>query len=643
MSTAKNKKQTSKVLTDNSPEPPPNITPNTNSEEKRKKKVSFVTASMIDDTSEKKRYEILVEQRSTPTLQTAVKKTVAILMAQAGMIIYPHSTVTLRNPVNEQGDFPIEQTAIKDYIFDTGTEFRNGLRYYKASFLGTCNDSIQNLKRKGLLSILRQKKIFIQEFDSTEVFESTEIGFLCNLPPNYCARGQIVEELKYFLKGELGKEINLKVKLTSRYFGNKKEGLVKSQYLTLYAETKYYQEAGECIGEALEDGIILRKWGNIKLLPTKPTLHDKYNKEKFFQVLQIHNEAIRNTERIAIRNVWVGDHVLPNNDSLLESLSLSLDRDYTLRELIMESATENDVDIKDIYSNGHMSFVICEKKSYTRTCEFVDFFIEQCKQKYGEIQFAELVKSSDPYDKRYHPRRAEQPVYTSGGAVQNMIDNVNPGIKLLKKKEAQQKIYTSHKQEKTWKSVVISATAHESQTSPLTTDTNSKIETLRGEVQELKKLLFQEKERNMKKQETINANVEELRVEIQKYRKEHENLLMTVQDAVLSMTEALNEIRKTNRKTTEFEQRIQKHLNIIGKPLDESPNNDNFTPNKEIQDVRMSEQVKRSHTDRIIEEENLSPKLHTQPTRNKVENRTNEHKRLFMKHGHSTKEGHVNK
>ena len=93
----------------------------------------------------------------------------------------------------------------------------------------------------------------------------------------------------------------------------------------------------------------------------------------------------------------------------------------------------------------------------------------------------------------------------------------------------------------------------------------------------------------------------------------------------------------------EFEQRIQKHLNIIGKPLDESPNNDNFTPNKEIQDVRMSEQVKRSHTDRIIEEENLSPKLHTQPTRNKVENRTNEHKRLFMKHGHSTKEGHVNK
>ena len=55
MSTAKNKKQTSKVLTDNSPEPPPNIKPNTNSEGKKKKKVSFATASMIEDTSEKRK------------------------------------------------------------------------------------------------------------------------------------------------------------------------------------------------------------------------------------------------------------------------------------------------------------------------------------------------------------------------------------------------------------------------------------------------------------------------------------------------------------------------------------------------------------------------------------------------------------
>ena len=114
------------------------------------------------------------------------------------MTVFPHSTVTLRNPVNKQEDFPIEETAIKDYVFDTGTEFRNGQNYYKASFIGYCKESIQALKRKGLLSILRQKKIFIQEFESTEVFESTEIGFLCNLPPNYCARGQIVEELKYF-------------------------------------------------------------------------------------------------------------------------------------------------------------------------------------------------------------------------------------------------------------------------------------------------------------------------------------------------------------------------------------------------------------------------------------------------------------
>ena len=388
---------------------------------------------MVDDTSEKKRYEIPVEKYYTYTTNCC-KKRVAILMAQAGMTIFPHSTVTLRNPVNKQGEFPIEETAIKDYIFDTGTEFRNGQNFYKASFIGNCKESIQTLKRKGLINVLRQKKIFVQEYESTDVFESTEIGFLCNLPPNYCARGQIVEELKYLLKGELGKEVNLKVKLVSRYFGNKKEGLVKSQYLALYAETKYYQEAGECIGEALEKNVILQKWGNIKLLPTRPTLHDKYNKEKFFQILQIHNEAIQNTERIAIRNIWVGDHVLPNNDSLLDALFLPKDRDYTLRELILESATENEVDIKDMYSNGHMAFIICDRKNYTVCCEFIDFLIDQCKQHYGEVQFAQLVKSSEPYDRRYHPKRAERPVFTSVSAVQSMIRNVNPGIKLLKKK-----------------------------------------------------------------------------------------------------------------------------------------------------------------------------------------------------------------
>ena len=70
-----NTNQTLKGVTDDSPEPPPNIKPETNTNEgRKKKKVSFVSASMVDDPTDKKRYEILVEQRSTPTLQTAVKK-----------------------------------------------------------------------------------------------------------------------------------------------------------------------------------------------------------------------------------------------------------------------------------------------------------------------------------------------------------------------------------------------------------------------------------------------------------------------------------------------------------------------------------------------------------------------------------------
>ena len=637
-----NTNQTSKGVTDDSPEPPPNITPETKTNEgKRKKKVSFVSAGMIDDPTDKKRYEILVEQRSTPTLQTAVKKTVAILMAQASMTVYPHSTVTLRNPVNKQEDFPIEETAIKDYVFDTGTEFRNGQNYYKASFIGYCKEPIQALKRKGLLSILRQKKIFIQEFESTEVFESTEIGFLCNLPPNYCARGQIVEELKYFLKGELGKDIKLKAKLASRFFGSKKEGLVKSQYLALYAETEFYQEAGECIGEALEDNIILQKWGNVKLLPTRPTLHEKFNKEKFFQILQIHNEAIQNTKRIAIRNIWVGDHVLPNNDALLDALFLPKDRDYTLRELILESATENEVELKDMYSNGHMAFIICDSKNYTRCCEFIDYLIEQCKQHYGEVQFAQLVKSCDPYDRHFHPRRSERPVFTSQRAVQNMIKNVNPGIKLLKKKEIQQRVYTSHKQEKSWKSVVIATTAHEeSQTSPLTSDTNSKIESLKQEVQNLKDMLFEEKKNNMVKYEIINKSVDELKNEVRGYRAEQAKLLQTVRDAVESMKESLKEIKKTNERVDYFEQIIQNKHNE-NSPMEGITSDGNSSTTEKSSDVRTTEKMKRSYADRILEEDNLSPIIHK--PRSQLENKNNENKRVFMKHGHSMRECHVNK
>ena len=74
------------------------------------------------------------------------------------MTVYPHTTTTLRNPVTKQENFPIEKVAIRDYIFDTGNEFRNGRNYYKASFIGQCSDPLPKLKRNGLLELLRKKK-----------------------------------------------------------------------------------------------------------------------------------------------------------------------------------------------------------------------------------------------------------------------------------------------------------------------------------------------------------------------------------------------------------------------------------------------------------------------------------------------------
>ena len=62
-------------------------------------------------------------------------------------------------------------------------------------------------------------------------------------------------------------------------------------------------------------------------------------------------------------------------------------------------------------------------------CESIDYFIRVCKRNYGEVCFTKLTRNCDPYDRRYPPKRADRPVFTSLRAVNDMRINVNPGIK----------------------------------------------------------------------------------------------------------------------------------------------------------------------------------------------------------------------
>ena len=116
----------------NTPEPSPNIPPDPN-EGKLQWDEGFIQASSEHlKESSIRRYEILVPYSIAPTLQTAVKKTAAILLAHSNITIVPHVDNTSRNNVSNES--PIEKIAMRDYIFDTGKEFHNEVTSLKQVF-----------------------------------------------------------------------------------------------------------------------------------------------------------------------------------------------------------------------------------------------------------------------------------------------------------------------------------------------------------------------------------------------------------------------------------------------------------------------------------------------------------------------------
>ena len=165
-------------------------------------------------------------------------------------------------------------------------------------------------------------------------------------------------------------------------------------------------------------------------------------------------------------------------------------------------------------------------------------------------------------------------------------------------------MYTSYKKERSWKSVVIPDTPQISNTSPLTGATNSQIENIRNEVQELRKMFSEEKKNNKKKYEEIADSVEELKREVKRNRSEQQNLTQAVQEAVQFMKSAVDEIHALNRRTAEFEFKVHKHLCLTGNPI---PNNPEEIELPDTQDQKMSEN-KRLRDDVILEEEDLATK-----------------------------------
>ena len=339
----------------------------------------------------------------------------------------------------------------------------------------------------------------------------------------------------------------MKIKLTNRYFGNTKNGSIKTQYLALCVESQYSKEVATIIGQGLENGEVLQRWKNVKLLPTRPSLHDSFDKEKFFNVLQIHNKVLRETTRVTIKNMWVGDYNLRHDDELLRAMGVTCQK-YSFRQLILEAAKQQRIDVRDFYVAGSQAHVVYNTTNFTKTCEFVDIFLEICKEKYGTTDFAKQMRFVDPTDERRHPVRVTRPIYTSSKGVDDMIRNIGNGIKLIKAPNKTVKTFPSHKNERLWSQVLITPSRQDSNTSPLTNDTDSKIRNLHNEVNELKRIMENKTQKNKEKIEMLTETVTELKEGLKMSMIQQEQMNQTIMEAIGLMQRQMAEITAAQTK-----------------------------------------------------------------------------------------------
>ena len=423
------------------------------------------------------------------------------------------------------------------------------------------DDSITQLKRRGLINDLQKRDIIIQEEESVDVYNSREIGFLFRVHPNYCARDKIIEEFQDYIAGEIEEHVSMRLKLVNRYFGNKKEGAVKTQYLAIYVDTNYAARVAKLIGRGLERGELLGRWGKVRLLPTSPSLHAKYDKEKFYKILQIHNMMISSTKKITIKNMWVADTVLPYNEGLLEALGLEKNVQYTLRELIINAAILNDYNRNDFFFSGYNAYLVTNQENYTEICTFIDRFIQLCEEYYGETEFATLLRSKDPQEARFRPQRSERPVYTSQAGVDELISNIGPKVRLLKQNTEAKKTYTNVRQGnpkgRNW-AMVVSTSPQQSQTSPITLttgETKSRFENIERKLNELTNLYKKEKNDNDDKMKKITDDINMMKTDIRNTYETQQQNTRSIESLIKVMEEQKHEMDDLN---SMFRSMIQK-------------------------------------------------------------------------------------
>ena len=242
------------------------------------------------------------------------------------------------------------------------------------------------------------------------------------------------------------------------------------------------------------------------------------------------------------------------------------------------------------------------------------------------------MRSSDAFDTKRHPQRIERPVYTSTNAVDNMIRNIGPGIKLVKNTESSSRTYTHYKQGRSWSQVLITPSKQETNTSPLTGDTESKIKNLHDEVSKLKHIMDEDRKRTNHQIEMLAETVSTLKDELRKSTEQQNRMSLSITKAIAALRNEVSEMKSEQTKTQELiTQQTPKRKNnkksdyrgnLLTQEINYYSREDEVNMEREME-FKMTD-LKRTREDRIIEQQefpegrNHRKELYGSPTRKKL-------------------------
>ena len=155
-----------------------------------------------------------------------------------------------------------------------------------------------------------------------------------------------------------------------------------------------------------------------------------------------------------------------------------------------------------------------------------------------------------------------------------MINNVGPGIRLIKRKDDKRKTYTNVRSNRPWNQVVVTPSKNDTNTSPLTGESNSKIEHLFEEVNSIRKEMEEERKRNRDKFENLADALLDFKDEFKLAMKHQQEVNNSILDTIGNINQQMKDMQQAQTKISNLLLKVSKV----------------YTPNSGVSDSKLGTQ-----------------------------------------------------